>query len=373
MRVVRAVLLLGVALGLASGCAQSRPAALHGVAKGWSETLRACQLIPVYPLTEDLRPGDVFLVETTAQHVQEDYRSGKLSFLPLDQHVVRLAMNATIYPDMYRDHYFTCDFGKAPHNPAGAAAEGSEEKTLAAPRAAFPMFSFSVDRGSGLDLALPIQSVPLAFGLMGSDNATGTITIDDAFTYFVQGQDLLVLLRNWYDSNPIIKDMFCRMANSSKKPLFLRVISRVYLARSVQVDLVNTGESGGGLAAGTGLPALTTTSDYSGKNAGKAAAEAANSLNEELAGAGTATEESAGAGTTTPKLGGNVKFLFASNGLVSLHQKFDRPLAIGYLGFDVPLCKDGSLGVPIGTFSQLEGLIDAQNNATDVLCTTCPK
>src|SRR5437016_4213640 len=37
---------------------------LAHVAKDWSLVVRASQIIPVYPLTEDLLPGDVFLVQS---------------------------------------------------------------------------------------------------------------------------------------------------------------------------------------------------------------------------------------------------------------------------------------------------------------------
>ena len=37
---------------------------LEKVAKDWALIFRASQVIPVYPLTEDLQPGDVLLVST---------------------------------------------------------------------------------------------------------------------------------------------------------------------------------------------------------------------------------------------------------------------------------------------------------------------
>jgi hypothetical protein len=42
-----------------------------------------------------------------------------------------------------------------------------------APRAAFPTYSFSVRRGHGLGLALPIQSVPVALSLLGPQMQRG--------------------------------------------------------------------------------------------------------------------------------------------------------------------------------------------------------
>ena len=45
-------------------------------------------MIPVYPLTEDLQAGDVFLVQTPVQRQEEVYKES--GFLPLDQMVTRL-------------------------------------------------------------------------------------------------------------------------------------------------------------------------------------------------------------------------------------------------------------------------------------------
>ena len=50
-----------------SGCSTYlKKTQLEKVAKDWCLVVRASQVIPVYPLTEDLQPGDVFLVQTPA-------------------------------------------------------------------------------------------------------------------------------------------------------------------------------------------------------------------------------------------------------------------------------------------------------------------
>ena len=51
---------------------QRRDQQLARVARDWCLTIRASQVLPVYPLTEDLQVGDVFLVSTPlSQEVQE--------------------------------------------------------------------------------------------------------------------------------------------------------------------------------------------------------------------------------------------------------------------------------------------------------------
>lgn len=61
---------------------------LEKVAKDWALVIRASQVIPVYPLTEDLQPGDVLLVSTPIEDQVRTYR--EKGFLALDQHLVRL-------------------------------------------------------------------------------------------------------------------------------------------------------------------------------------------------------------------------------------------------------------------------------------------
>ena len=71
------------------GCAEdARDVQLQKVAKDWSATIRASQVLPVYPLTEDLYPGDVFLVTKPIEDQVALYQRN--GYLPLDQHVGRL-------------------------------------------------------------------------------------------------------------------------------------------------------------------------------------------------------------------------------------------------------------------------------------------
>ena len=61
---------------------------MEQVAKDWCLTIRASQVLPVYPLTEDLQPGDVFVVPKPLSQQTSVYK--QKGFLPLDQLVTRL-------------------------------------------------------------------------------------------------------------------------------------------------------------------------------------------------------------------------------------------------------------------------------------------
>jgi hypothetical protein len=53
--------------------------------------------------------------------------------------------------------------------------------------------------------------------------------------------------------------------------------------------------------------------------------------------------------------GVNIKVATATSRLVTLTEEFERPLVIGYVGFDMPILKAGRLGAPISTLAQLTG------------------
>ena len=99
----------------AAGCTTTlRNQQLESVAKDWALVIRASQVIPVYPLSEDLQPGDVLLVSTPIENQVKLYK--KKGFLPLDQHLVRLY--PTEYKDFYNSRYWDPRFDYSPSSMA---------------------------------------------------------------------------------------------------------------------------------------------------------------------------------------------------------------------------------------------------------------
>ena len=89
------VCVLGFVLLVAFGCAaRQTERELAGVAKDWSMVVRASQVMPVYPLTEDLQPGDVFLVQLPVDEQQKAYR--EKGFLAFDNLIDRLKPDRTV-------------------------------------------------------------------------------------------------------------------------------------------------------------------------------------------------------------------------------------------------------------------------------------
>ncbi|MCC6323091.1 MAG: hypothetical protein IT438_16835 [Phycisphaerales bacterium] len=346
---------------VATGCAQKqRREQLERVAKDWCETIRASQVIPVYPLTEDLRPGDVFLVQRPVGRQQEEWRTG--GYLTLDDHRVRLGYvdpptsppntMAEMYRRMYFDGYWKDGFGKEPNprpiisNP-GPIKPGDPITQLSnanAPRAAFPAYSFEVVSGGGTSLALPIKGVPVGLSFMKTESADGTVTLADAYTY---GADALTLYNDamTWATDPVVASMLDGAARQSQgekdatsKPIFLRVVCRVYLVGSVSVSLVSREQGGGSADVGAKQEVSILDPNTAAPKAGFS------KLLETLDAGANASRPVDAAGKLLP--GGSVKFAWASERSISLSETFDKPLVIGYLGLDIPVFAGAEPGVP---------------------------
>ncbi len=334
--------LASAALVLACASTQSE---LERVAKDWCLTIRASQVLPVYPLSEDVRPGDVYVVPTTLVEQARIYE--EKGFLPLDQRVTRL--QDLPYAAFYKDGFFESEFGKVPGRIVSAsvgAGDGGAPVPAVVPamRAAFPSYTFEVSRSGGLQLALPIQGVPAALGLMGAEKARGSVAIRDAYTYGIDSTALIEKLSEWWGSKPEIRHTLKAVSEQIQEPLFLRIVTQVYLTTGVTVSLANLKSSGAEAELGA-APELELV-DLSTQDPARAtaAAEAYGKVLEALSGS-----------SASGAAGGTFRFLQASQRAVTLDETFDRPLVIGYCGFDVMVFEDGSLSAPIPSFATVRG------------------
>lgn len=337
------ILLIAVLALSMTGCAVNRADQLKQVAKDWCMTIRASQVLPVYPPSEDIQPGDVFVVQTPLSKQAEIYEDK--GFLALDQLVTRLQdLDYTIF---YKDAYWKGTYASQVHDRPGWSNPNSTEKTIAAPRAAFPTYNFSVDQSAGLRLAIPIQGIPFGLGLMGASQAIGTITLKDAYTYGIDGEFLVRSLYAWWRSSNDIAKTLKDIVQQTDKDIYLRVVSRVYLVNSVEVGLMNIDALGAGVDVGAAqrveLPDLSEIEPDRVKATIKAYQTVLKTLSAQL---------NASAAITP---GGAFRIAHASQRSVTLSQDFDRPLVIGYRGFDVKVLKDGFLSAPIPSFSVVTG------------------
>lgn len=350
-------------LAILAGCCKTSQ--LERVAKDWCLTIRASQVIPVYPLTEDIQPGDVFLVQTPIEEQVKVYESK--GFLPLDNHLVRLQPKG--YSDFYSGGYAIGTSTIPPRHWQFASTQISATNYANAPRSAFPSYTFSVSRSEGFNMAIPVYGIPVGLNLLDSSQASGSIAITDAYTYGIGMLELEQLVLDWANRNEHFIKQFSppRQTSESKKSLdtitdkdkqkrnYLRVVNRVYLTGKVNISLFSDKASGSAASGGLQKPPV----DFLNLGTETAAGENFNKVNTILSKNMTGGMPG-GTSTTTmpilvPAISGTLKVVAASSRSVSLDETFARPLVIGYIAFDLPILEDGRLGPPLSTQSQLTG------------------
>jgi hypothetical protein len=327
----------------ASGCARAvSDRELQRVARDWSMVIRASQILPVYPLTEDLQPGDIFLVQVTVDEQAKTYR--QRGFLPLDNLIFRLDPRG--YEAFYRQSF---EAGDPQHVlPKHWLEPGKPASWTLAPNASFPTYAFSARRGGGFNVALPVQGIPVGLSLLGGDATQGTITIAEARTYGVDTISLYDDVRRWAEGNRAFLQYY---GGDPQRTNYLRVVSRVYITGRINVSLQGSKSSGATLSGGAPKPVDLVVPNASAdpqKNTLEAYTSNIEKLNAMIA---KALERAAGSNLAP---GGTVKVVSASSGSISLAEDFARPLVIGYLGFDMAIGPGGGLGPPIPTHAVLE-------------------
>ena len=374
--------LLFLALGGCSLFSQKQELA-SDVAKNWCLTIRASQVIPVYPLTEDVRVGDLFIVERPIEDEVKLYQQN--GFLPLTHQIGRVDLKGfdQFYPfgsygvtkDNHLPTFFqtkVAEVGMVPEKPSTdkvadpPKANKQEEAThwAIAPRAKFPTYSFGVDRNSGFQAGLPIHGVPLALGVLGSQHAEASVSLDDAYTYGMEEPRLLKQVRDWVaDQKPNVLLPYSprwEHAANLKETLhynYLRIITRVYFVGKVAVTVKDT--SAVAAQADIGVVSKNLQLLGLGGDGSKNNANVLTALNDGLTGKTSSTTQPSGTNLAptkgAPVAGGSVKFSNVTNSSVSIDETFDRPLVIGYLAIDLPIDYDGRLGtIPINTQLRLD-------------------
>ena len=339
------------------------------VAKDWCMTIRASQIIPVYPLHEDLQPGDVFLVTTPIRREAERYSQKK--FLPLDFLQTRL-QTSDEYEAFYKDAYLEGFGREVPHgrpsptaltesndnpitsgtsNPDTSAASASVNtgrySLTEMPAAQFPTYTFDVRAGQGLRLAIPVQGIPVGLGILNSQAATGSIIIRDAFTYALPADVLLPRLQNWANELVVRRELARLKHSVGSSHIYLRVVNRVYLVGGVDVLLTAVRSGLFGVDAGApqnvNLIKMNTEDLRRFKDNAELYRDAVEGINGSLQ-----DVKLDPAGNLLP--GGSARAVMATSRTVTMEENFNCLLALGYLGFDVEILRNGELGPAVSTF-----------------------
>lgn len=329
------------------GCASSETQ-VQKAAKDWCMTIRGCQVIPVYPLTEDIQPGDIFLVQVPVDRQQELYEQD--GYLALDNLLARLN------PDGYAAFYAYNFFPKGVTNDLPAdwiRPAGTNRWWWAAPNAAFPSYSFSVNNGAGLNLAVPVEGVPVGLSLLASQAASGTVQIQDARTMGVDTLSLYQQVVEWAAQNQVFLKNY-GTASGTKDRNYLRVVTRLYVTGRMTVSLQDASSRSVGADVGVPKPVNLLTPALPAGGSNTAAASLQNFTNgfsvlSQIVAAATTAKDAAG--NILP--GGSLRLAAASSRSVSIDETFNPPLTVGYLGFDCAIEADGTVGAPIPTHANL--------------------
>ena len=175
--------------------------------------------------------------------------------------------------------------------------------------------------------------------------------IADAKTYGLDSVSLYQDILAWAKLNrPFLADFApSRDEHNKEVKNYVRIVSRVYLTSRLNVSLQSSQTSSGGVSGGAPKPVELLLP--------KAGADVQQtSIDNYRAGLDTLNTMVAGALSKIGDAvipGGTVKVVAASSNSISLVETFPRPLAIGYLGFDVPIGPYGILGPPIPTHALL--------------------
>ncbi len=231
----------------AGGCGtirdMKRRKQLEEVAKDWCYTIRASQVIPVYPLTEDLQVGDVFLVHQHAENQHKEYK--RRGFLPMEQLLVRLHPEG--YHNFYLQSHGTRGRDDIPHHwkfPNGAFGSAHEPKEGDKPSdnppnkwhfgpiAAFPSYGFDIQQGQAFSLSIPVKGVPVAMSILGAQAAKCSLTIKDAHTYGIDTLQIEKQVRDWAADNrgflrsfsPKEADKWCIFTTRPKEQYYVRIV-----------------------------------------------------------------------------------------------------------------------------------------------------
>lgn len=329
---------------------------LARVAKDWCLTIRASQVLPVYPLTEDLQVGDMFLVSNTLE--EEVHILEREGFLPLDNVIARL--HPTGWQQFYDGAYSVTNDSVLPRQwqfptPAPTAAPFTTWST--APGAAFPSYTFQIKRGFGATLAIPIQSVPVGLSLLQTSDAYGTVNIASASTYGLPIVIVSPQVEEWAAANRGFLQQYAPRPSVDKDGRqsitknYVRTVYRVYVAGGVNVSLISNTARGGRIDAGASKSIALF-------DAGETA-DAANAANDYSKVLSSLSQSVAAA---TP--GANIQIASASSHSVAMNETFPRPLVIGFLAFDRSIEDSGVLGPPLPTQARVTGRRVAEGAAT---------
>lgn len=336
MKTFFTIVVMAACVGLA-GCGEmamrQKERQMELVARDWAMTIRASQVIPVYPLSQDIQPGDVFVVNQTVAEQSGTFRDR--GFMPTDLRICRLS------PIDYASAYSARVAGTPPALILPGAWRGTTASNTPwsqFPRAGFPTYTFKVSNSGGLSAALPVQSIPVALSLTGAASGTGWVTISDAVTYGIDATTMYDMLDKARHEGRLngLKPI-------AGEPLYLRVVTRVFAAKTFDISMSMSSTMGGGADVGAPKPVRDPGGSL----------ESGLSVTDINAMLDSNVNVKGVNGAMLP--GGSVRATFASHRTIGFKETFDEPIVVGYQGFDLAMDEQGNFGPIIPSFQVLQG------------------
>lgn len=374
--------ILAVTVLLMQGCETTKTVREQAeeVAKDWNFTIRAAGVIPVYPMSADLRPGDVFLSRTPVNAEADLWE--ERGYIPIEAHLLRLPVD---YDDFYGSQ-------------AGTELEGLEKAKLygrnnpawvdtilepdAPPIVGFPSYSFRASFETGLAGAVPIQGVPVALSFLNVKDASANLSISDASSYGIDVAQLHKTLVDWAGDNADLLNSYVPI-DPDAEPAYLRVVYRIYRAKQFDIGMYNV--SGTGITSSIGAKKEVPTATLQRKSQPPAEGDG-----DDDQGAGDQEADNQSAITTEHRTfradydellkslsnnandepsqrpdvgdlaeaqlpGASVQFTSAAERSVSFKQTFTTPIVVGYHAFDVEIRYGGKVGAPMSTLERIDG------------------
>jgi hypothetical protein len=199
-----------------------------------------------------------------------------------------------------------------------------------------------------MNLAVPIHGVPVGLSLLGSDAASGSVSIQGAATLGVDILSLHAQVSTWARSNATFLEAY---APGPRATNYLRVVSRIYATREVDVELRDASSRSAGLDVGAAKPVNLLFPELPNGRSNVNATVVTNFTNGWNA-LTNILNASSPAGSLLP--GGSLRLTGASARTVSLQETLDPPLLLGYLGFDCEILERGRPGPPMPTYAHLD-------------------
>ncbi|CCH50013.1 protein of unknown function [Pseudodesulfovibrio piezophilus C1TLV30] len=368
MKAVRRIVCVVVLACCLGACTKDKyDRSMEDVARNWCMTIRASQVIPIYPLEESIRPGDVFLVG--APHAKEVTLYREKGFLPMDTHLHRISGLEKDYVDFYGEGYLNeypappkkevsvanASSGQSSNSslPLRDCANSSDEfgrlmcliekqngakggRSMQWPLAVFPSYTVKVGTDASLGAGLSLKGIPLGLSFLHASQALAMVTIKDSYSVGLPVDVLYPEVTAWA-ARPEASELLDEYVDGHENVLYVRLITKVFLAQQFDIALLSNSQTGGRVNVNTESAEGNATADNA-------------TMTERLTELVMQNLVTAAA-DQMPK--GEVAFMSGSSSAVSLRETLDRPVVLGYHAVDIPVFDGGRLGAPVATQSFL--------------------